>query len=534
MAVLRLVPSQGSSTPVEITKDKTVVGREPTCDFVVSDGSVSRKHATIERRGDGWAVVDQGSANGTFIDSNRVTENDLKNGQELRFGAMAFRVDIEADDAGATILTTSPEATVMQEAPIRPPAPKPPAGGPPAGGPPAPPPPPAVKPAPPPWSAPPKAPVVMPAPPLPTPGTPGTPGAPGTPAPPSPAGATPPPLPPRPAAPPPVPPRAAVPPPLPPRAPSAPPPPAAPGGAGAPSPLPPRAAAARPVVTPAGPGDLPPAKKGKSPLVWVGGGCCGCLVLIMLFLSVIGGGVYFMTAGAVEAVRAQIADVKKGDMNAAYARMSDEYRAQHSLDEFSAFVAGHPALKENTDSTFTTRNVENNTANIAGTLDGPAGVKEDVSYRLTKAGGGWKIEAIEFAGGPAVERGAAPPPIVSNLRLETLSAEKAQDPANPNGFVVSIKIRATGFGTDGDAAAPRTDLILDLETLGPGGAKMPDLSRMELEARSRPDSLDPMYADFEVNVTLQDAAPGDYVARLTVRDQIGRDLKTQDVAFTLP
>jgi hypothetical protein len=57
---------------------------------------------------------------------------------------------------------------------------------------------------------------------------------------------------------------------------------------------------------------------------------------------------------------------------------------------------------------------------------------------------------------------------------------------------------------------------------------------MELETRNRPDGVDPAHADFDVNVTLRDAAPGEYIARLTVRDQIGRDIKTQDVAFTLP
>jgi hypothetical protein len=40
--------------------------------------------------------------------------------------------------------------------------------------------------------------------------------------------------------------------------------------------------------------------------------------------------------------------------------------------------------------------------------------------------------------------------------------------------------------------------------------------------------------DFDVSVTLREATPGEYIARLTVRDQIGRDIKTQDVVFTLP
>jgi FHA domain-containing protein/uncharacterized protein DUF4864 len=501
MAVLRLVPLQGPPIPVEILQDRVVIGREPTCDVVVSDGSVSRKHATIERRVSGWTMVDQGSANGTFIDGQRVTDVSLRNGQELRFGSMAYRVEIEADDDGATLVTTSPEATVIQEAPAK----RPPAA------PPAPPPAPAAK-APPPWSAPPRAPVVTPAPPLPTPAA----------APPARPAGTPPPLPPRAAATPPPPPRASGPP-----------------------PLPPRAATSRPPAgAPISSGSPPPEKKGRGPLFWVGGGCCGCLVLVLVFLGVIGGGAFYMTSGAVDAVRAQIADIKKGDMQAAYGRMSEGYRAQHSMEDFVAFVDRHPTLKENTDSTFMSRNIQNNTAHIAGSLAGAAGSTESVTYTLIKEGGGWRITDIEFGESPTVDQGGgstaaaaggprdgAAPGSGGSLRLETLSAEKSVEPP---GFVVAIKLRATGFGTTGSPDAPQADLLLDLETLGPGGRRLPDLSRMELQQRDRPDGLSPPHVDFDVSVTLRDATPGDYVARLTVRDQIGRDIKTQDVTFTLP
>ena len=94
MSVLRLVPVIGEDLVVD--QDRAVVGREPTCDLVVEHGSVSRKHAVLERRPGGWFVVDQGSANGTFLDSARIAEGALRHGQELRFGAAAFRVDISA------------------------------------------------------------------------------------------------------------------------------------------------------------------------------------------------------------------------------------------------------------------------------------------------------------------------------------------------------------------------------------------------------------------------------------------------------
>src|SRR6266496_3109315 len=115
MAVLRLVPAAGGAA-VEVTTDSALVGREPTCEVVVADGSVSRRHARLERRGETWAVVDQGSANGTFLDSQRIIESTLRSGQELRFGAIAYRVEIAGEeDMGATIVSGGlPEATVIQ------------------------------------------------------------------------------------------------------------------------------------------------------------------------------------------------------------------------------------------------------------------------------------------------------------------------------------------------------------------------------------------------------------------------------------
>src|SRR5688572_11119351 len=123
MATLRLVPAVGSH--IEIGVDQAVVGRDPNSDVIVNDGSVSRKHARLERRGDGWAVVDQSSANGTFLDGHRVTEAALAHGQEIRFGSVAYRLEIE-EELSATIITpmTAPtDATVVQRAVVPPPRP---------------------------------------------------------------------------------------------------------------------------------------------------------------------------------------------------------------------------------------------------------------------------------------------------------------------------------------------------------------------------------------------------------------------------
>jgi len=139
MSSLRLVPVSGP--PIDVAKDQSMVGRDPSCEIVVTDGSVSRRHARLEVRAGAWWVVDQGSANGTYINSLKVAEQALRNGQELRFGAMAFRVDLR-EDPEATVAqpVLDDSATVM--APTAPP-PLPPAAPPPL-------PPPTAKPVPPP------------------------------------------------------------------------------------------------------------------------------------------------------------------------------------------------------------------------------------------------------------------------------------------------------------------------------------------------------------------------------------------------
>ncbi len=122
MATLRLVPVSGPS--IDDVKDPSMVGRDPSCEIVVTDGSVSRRHARLERRAGAWWVVDQGSANGTYINSLKVAEQALKNSQELRFGAMAFRVDLH-EDPEATVATpflADDSATVMAP-PLPPPIP---------------------------------------------------------------------------------------------------------------------------------------------------------------------------------------------------------------------------------------------------------------------------------------------------------------------------------------------------------------------------------------------------------------------------
>jgi predicted component of type VI protein secretion system len=99
MSSLRLVPPVGG--PIEIAGERTLLGRDPGADLVVNDPSVSRRHALIERRSEGWVVVDQRSANGTFINNQRVDQAVLQSGYQLRVGAVTFEVRLPGPGATA-------------------------------------------------------------------------------------------------------------------------------------------------------------------------------------------------------------------------------------------------------------------------------------------------------------------------------------------------------------------------------------------------------------------------------------------------
>lgn len=66
--------------------DVLIVGRDPQCDLVIDDPSVSRRHCTIEATEAGWAVTDHDSRNGTFVGGMAIRSFLLTDGDEIRVG----------------------------------------------------------------------------------------------------------------------------------------------------------------------------------------------------------------------------------------------------------------------------------------------------------------------------------------------------------------------------------------------------------------------------------------------------------------
>jgi hypothetical protein len=275
-----------------------------------------------------------------------------------------------------------------------------------------------------------------------------------------------------------------------------------------------------------------PPRKGRSPFFWIAAGCGGCLLMVVLFVGLIAGGAWYMTSGAADAAKAQLEDLKSGRLDAAYARFSEDYRARVSRDAFAAFVDRHPALKDHADSTFLSRNVANNRAQISGTLKAGSGASESVAYALVKQASGWVIEDLEVEGDRPGGGSASASPGDALVRLSATLGKVRQ----PDQVRVLIQAEAAGFAVRPDAGQFAYELVEDVETIGPDGQPVQDLTREEVERyQGRTSLAQGAVYPFERVLTLDPAlAPGTYTVRLTIRDMVGGGRGSRELRFDMP
>jgi len=66
--------------------ERTTIGRRPDAEVFLDDVTVSRDHALIVKRADGFHLDDLGSLNGTYVNRARIESHKLDDGDELQIG----------------------------------------------------------------------------------------------------------------------------------------------------------------------------------------------------------------------------------------------------------------------------------------------------------------------------------------------------------------------------------------------------------------------------------------------------------------
>ena len=93
MAAVEVWGARGKLDSVTLEKATYTIGSDAeSADITLSDSTVSRVHAVLERVGTAWLLRDVGSRNGTRVNSERLTgQRRMRHGEEILIGEYRLR-----------------------------------------------------------------------------------------------------------------------------------------------------------------------------------------------------------------------------------------------------------------------------------------------------------------------------------------------------------------------------------------------------------------------------------------------------------
>ncbi|MBK7052720.1 MAG: FHA domain-containing protein [Rhodoferax sp.] len=83
---------------VQLTKDRTTLGRRPYNDIVIDNLAVSGEHAVLQMSGNEVIIEDLNSTNGTYVNGKAAKKQALRNGDSVEVGK--YKIKFVSDGAG--------------------------------------------------------------------------------------------------------------------------------------------------------------------------------------------------------------------------------------------------------------------------------------------------------------------------------------------------------------------------------------------------------------------------------------------------
>lgn len=276
----------------------------------------------------------------------------------------------------------------------------------------------------------------------------------------------------------------------------------------------------------------PPKKGGTGK--WIALGGCGCL----FFLAVIAGVVFLvfqMTKAPMQAVNDHLAALRNHDLEKAYNNCSSGFKKETSLAGFKSYVEGYPFFNTSTEFSSSDRKTENGITTLDGNVESTDGSKHPVEYKVIKESGAYRVHYIH------VNEAATPPPEEvegtqnqggSEPEIFDIKLDKSQQ-----GNVVTVKIafQVKEFNNRHSGGTFSIHLVQDLETLGPDGIKLDNLSADAIKTLTDSGEMQYTSANFTNTLTIPTTYPqGTYTVNLRVHDQIGGGMAEQTTTFEFP
>ncbi len=106
----------GSKRVFDIKPGVTTIGRKDDCSIRIPLAVVSRRHAEIVADDHGAVIKDLGASNGTYLNNQKVEEDDLEPGDQLVIGSVVFTVQIDGEPADDELVEIRSKATAAHRA----------------------------------------------------------------------------------------------------------------------------------------------------------------------------------------------------------------------------------------------------------------------------------------------------------------------------------------------------------------------------------------------------------------------------------
>ncbi len=85
---------------VQLTKERTTLGRRPYNDVVIDNLAVSGEHAALQMTGNEVTLEDLNSTNGTYVNGKAIKKQPLQNGDTIEVGKYKIKFVNEAEAPG--------------------------------------------------------------------------------------------------------------------------------------------------------------------------------------------------------------------------------------------------------------------------------------------------------------------------------------------------------------------------------------------------------------------------------------------------